>query len=165
MSLRTAAAAFAIGFVTIATSCGNLYTVVRRYQLPIAPQPAFSLPSVAEHGGYTLTRSPRNQRIADPCPGFTTYKLSMGRELIHFYVRVTAGPPQRLDVAYGYISSGVLPLSGGKPDPQLERRAAYWADVAAQLAMQGSGVEPIVPPGDSVRLNGNKEVELWCSGN
>ena len=146
---------------TLATSCGDLYTVVRRYELPAALHATFSLPSKTQGDGYSLKRE-RPGRVSDPCPGFSTYKVSRRHDADrYFYVRIDSSGPPTLEVAFGYIS-GTRLLGGGSPQLGFESREAPWADLVARVLLRGSGAEPVVPTDDVLRLK-NDETDTWCA--
>lgn len=158
-------AVLALCLVTMAHTCGTAYNVVRRYHLPASPDTTFVLPVTAEDAGYELSSQiPHQYQVPTPCVEFRVYRLSLGGELGYFSLRLNRERQFSVDVAYGYINAGTVgPLGGRKPDDQKEQRAAYWADIAARVAMKGSGMAPDLPPDTVVRLQGSKEIERWCS--
>jgi len=159
---RRVGALLALCFVTTAQDCGTLYTVIHHYTLGGGADRIVSLPPLAEQGTYQLSAK---EPTSTPCPGFTVYRLSQrNRERGYFSVRLNRGPAYSLDVAYGYLSAGIVgPFGGGKPRGDVERPVSASADVVAQLAMQGSGVAPTIPAETVVRLRGSKDLTIWCA--
>lgn len=153
----------AICVVSMAQDCGTVYTVIRQYRLPNLPDTTFALPHRVEAGGFTLSLRRRDPVL---CKRLALYRLTEKRgESLEFYVGLTPTRPRAVVVAYGYLRSGdIIASTGGPPRAEVERRMGARADIVAQLAMQGAGVTPTLPPDTIVRLQGGHEqLEEWCS--
>jgi hypothetical protein len=137
--------------------------VFHRFALSGCPQQTFALPTSVSQAPFELVPPPRRHSWspANPprCPGFKGYGLrENGQEQGYpgwgLNVRLNRGPSScTLDVAY---------TASSLEQSERPERIAQWAEAAARLAVQGSGIVPIVPAERTERRKSTDDLRPWC---
>jgi hypothetical protein len=150
------------GALLLAAQCRGGMTVVQEFELPACPAEAFSLPAVVDRPPFKLAAGGPKHDVP-VCPGFTLYHLKergyrgFYSERGYYYVQLNRSRSCSLSVSYTYESGGP------GPDKQIEERTTPWAQVVAELAMNGSDVAPTIPAVKTERLHWQSEVQEWCA--